>query len=146
MSRPADDRQPQDTPARPADPSREGSSLTTRAESVGAQRFRHSDTSEKAGPQPDGEPMRTPAELDESPSDEAPRGATGQPLRRAGAGAPGVVEQAFEDVERGLQDTDLYGSGNLASPDDKGRRPDAAVDRADGQDAVRRSGHDVDAG
>lgn len=143
MSDPADDRSLRELPVRPDEPHREGSSRTAPADRVGAQRPQPSDGPDTTGSTLDGESPRTPAERDESPAEQAPTAPTGQPMRRAEAGAPGVVEQAHRDVERGLQDTDLYGSGNLASPDDKGRRPDAAVDRADGQDAVRRSGHDV---
>lgn len=143
MSDPIDQERPSDTPAAAAHPEREGRSRSAPADRVGTQRFQHSDAADAAEPAPHGEPVRTPSERDESPSDQVPVAPTGQTMRRAEPGAPGVIEQAYEDVERGLQDTDLYGSGNLAGPDDKGRRPDASVDRADGQDPVRRSGHDV---
>lgn len=129
-------------PAAASDPKSEGASSAAPAAKVGVNRFQHSDSSEQAGPgSPD--PLRQPNERDQSPGGQTDAAAPEQAMRRSPPGAPPAVRQAHDDVASGRQDTDLYGSGNLASPDDKGRRPDATVDRADDGDSVRRSGHDV---
>ena len=126
---------------RAADPARVGSSATASADVVGVNRRQEVDDAQQAEPAP-GAQLKQPNERDESPADQADPANATQPLRRAGDGAPPVGQQAYQDVAGGLVDTDLYGSGNLASSEDKGRRPDAPIDRG-ADDDVRRSGHDV---
>ena len=109
---------------------------------AGVARQQQSESAEQAGNTPD-QPIRLHHERDESPGRQTDASAPDQPMRRSAPDSPGAVRQAAADVRNGQQDTDLYGSGNLASPDDKGRRPDAEVDRADGRDEVRRSRHDT---
>lgn len=120
----------------------QGASRSAPAEAVGVGRQQQSESAEQAGSTPHG-PIRLHHERDESPGGQTDASAPDQAMRRSPAGAPPAIRQAHDDVQEGRQDTDLYGSGNLASPDDKGRRPDASVDRADDRDDVRRSGHDI---
>ena len=109
---------------------------------AGVARQQQSESAEQAGNTP-ADPIRLHHERDESPGQQTDATAPDQPMRRSAPDSPGAIRQAAADVRSGQQDTDLYGSGNLASPDDKGRRPDAEVDRADGRDDVRRSRHDT---
>lgn len=126
----------------PGGVARDGGSRSADAGMVGVNRKGRDRYAESSNPQQDA-PMKQQNERDASASDMTDAAdIPDQTMRRAGAGAPAVVGQAHKDIERGLIDTDMYGSGNLGSVEDKGRRPDAPVERAD--DAVRRSGHDVD--
>ena len=123
-------------------PEREGSSLTAPDDMVGVNRRQQSESARRDQPSPDA-PMRIHNERDETAGSQTDEQAPEQVLRRSRGGEVPVIRQAHDDVAHGLQDTDLYGSGNLASPDDKGRRPDASVDRRDDSSDVLRSGNDV---
>ena len=123
-------------------PEREGSSLTARDDMMGVNRRQQSESAQRDQPLADA-PMRIHNERDETADAQTDEHAPEQVLRRSRGGEAPVIGQAHDDVARGLQDTDLYGSGNLASPDDKGRRPDAPVDRRDDASDVLRSGNDV---
>ena len=126
----------------PGGVAQEGGSRSADADMVGVNRKGRDRFAGSSKPQPDA-PMKQQNERDASPSDMTDAAdIPNQTMRRADATSPAVVGQAYKDIKRGLVDTDLYGSGNLGSVEDEGRRPEAPVERAD--DDIRRSGHDVD--
>lgn len=129
-------------PAPRADrPEQVGRSQSASGDVVGVNRRQEVDQAQASEPSPD-RPIKQPNERDESPADQVGPDVGTQQMRRAGQNAPPVGKQAYADVQSGLRDTDLYNSGNRASPEEQGGGANAAADWG-ADDPVRRSGNDV---
>ena len=122
-------------------PDQVGRSQSASGDVVGVNRRQEVNQAQASEPAP-GRPIKQHNERDESPADQVGPDVGTQQMRRAGQNAPPVGEQAFSDIQKGIQDTDLYNSGNRASPQEQGGGANATADWG-ADDPVRRSGNDV---